>query len=125
MNSTEFEPESELIVGCGDIGRRVAARWQNVPVTGLARSEATAEQLRQAGVTPWRGDLDDPASLKDLPVANALVYYFAPPPPTGTTDPRMQHFLASIDPAQLPGRIVYISTCLLYTSDAADEYQRV
>ena len=114
MNSTEFEPESVLIVGCGDIGRRVAARWQNVPVTGLARSDATAEQLRQAGITPWRGDLDDPASLKDLPVANALVYYFAPPPPTGTTDPRMQHFLASIDPAQLPGRIVYISTSGVY-----------
>ena len=114
MNSSDFEPESVIIVGCGDIGRRVAARWQNVPVTGLVRSKASAEQVQQVGITPWRADLDDPASLKGLPVAGALVYYFAPPPAAGTTDPRMQNFLAAIDPAQLPGRIVYISTSGVY-----------
>ena len=114
MNSADFAPTSVVIVGCGDIGRRVAARWQNIPVTGLIRSEASAEQLQQAGITPLQADLDDPASLKDLPVAGALVYYFAPPPPTGTTDPRMQHFLAAIDPANLPCRIVYISTSGVY-----------
>jgi nucleoside-diphosphate-sugar epimerase len=114
MNSKELEPQSVLIVGCGDIGRRVANSWQGVAVTGLARSAGTAEQLQQAGITPWRADLDDPASLQDLPLADALVYYFAPPPATGTTDPRMQHFLAAIDPAHLPSRIVYISTSGVY-----------
>ncbi|MDH3949097.1 MAG: SDR family oxidoreductase [Gammaproteobacteria bacterium] len=114
MNSAEFEPKSVLIVGCGDIGRRVAAQWQSVPVAGLVRSKASAEALQQAGITPWRADLDDPASLQDLPVADALVYYFAPPTPTGTTDPRMQHFLAAIDPTHLPSRIVYISTSGVY-----------
>ena len=114
MNSIEFEPESVLIVGCGDIGRRVAARWPDVAVTGLVRTQASAEALQQAGITPWQANLDDPTSLTGLPLADALVYYFAPPPPTGTTDPRMQHFLAAIDPAQLPGRIVYISTSGVY-----------
>ena len=114
MNSADFEPESVLIVGCGDIGRRVAARWRNVPVNGLVRSKASAEQLQQLGITPWQANLDDPASLTDLPLADTLVYYFAPPPASGTTDPRMQHFLAAIEPAQLPGRIVYISTSGVY-----------
>lgn len=114
MNSDEFEPQSVLIIGCGDIGRRVAARWHDVPVTGLVSSAASAEQLQTTGITPLRANLDYPADLKDLPLKDALVFYFAPPPPTGTTDPRVQHFLAAIDPAHLPGRIVYISTSGVY-----------
>ncbi|NNF97465.1 MAG: SDR family oxidoreductase [Halobacteria archaeon] len=114
MNSAEFEPQSVLIVGCGDIGRRVAARWEGVPVTGLVHSKASAEQIQQAGIRPLQASLDDPSNLQDLPVADALVYYFAPPPATGTTDPRMAHFLAAIDPERLPARIVYISTSRVY-----------
>ena len=115
MNSAEYMPESVLIVGCGDIGRRVANYWQGVPITGLVRSNASAEQLQQADITPLQANLDDPASLMDLPLADdALVYYFAPPPASGNTDPRMQHFLAAIDPAHLPSRIVYISTSGVY-----------
>ena len=89
MNSAGFAPETVLIIGCGDIGRRVADRWQDVPVTGLVSSAASAEHLQAAGITPLRANLDDPASLKDLPLKDALVFYFAPPPPSGTTDPRM------------------------------------
>jgi len=114
MNPAVPDPSSVLIIGCGDIGRRVAARWQGVPVSGLVSSAASAEQLQTTGITPLRANLDDPATLRDLPLANALVYYFAPPPATGTTDPRMQHFLNAIDPAQLPARIVYISTSGVY-----------
>jgi nucleoside-diphosphate-sugar epimerase len=114
MNPSVPDPASVLIVGCGDVGRRVAARWQGAPVSGLVSSAASAELLQQAGIIPVQANLDDPASLKDLPVAGALVYYFAPPPPTGTTDPRIQHFLAAIDPTQLPCRIVYISTSGVY-----------
>ena len=114
MNSSEFEPTSVVIVGCGDIGRRVADRWAGIPVRGLVRSAASAEQLQQAGITAIQANLDAPASLQDLPVANALVYYFAPPPTSGATDPRMAHFLAAMDPATLPNRIVYISTSGVY-----------
>jgi len=114
MNSAEFAPESVLIVGCGDIGRRVAKRWQGTPVSGLVRSTTSAGHLEQAGITPLQVDLDDPDSLKALPLADTLVYYFAPPPATGITDPRMGHFLAAIDPDHLPARIVYISTSGVY-----------
>ena len=114
MNSAEFAPSSVVIVGCGDIGRRVAARWQDLPVTGMVHSARSTGQLRQAGITSLQVDLDDPASLQDLPLADALVYYFAPPPATGTIDPRMGHFLAAIEPEHLPARIVYISTSGVY-----------
>lgn len=120
MNPAVPDPTSVLIVGCGDIGRRVAARWQGVPVTGLVKSAASAEQLQQTGITPLQADLDNPASLRDLPVTDALVYYFAPPPPHGTTDPRMAHFLAALDPAHLPSRIVYISTSGVYGDRGGD-----
>jgi len=103
-----------LIVGCGDIGRRVAARWQGLPVTGLVRSTGSARQLQQASISPLQANLDDPASLQDLPLTDALVYYFAPPPSTGITDTRMGHFLAAMDPQHLPVRIVYISTSGVY-----------
>ena len=116
MNPAVPDPASVFIVGCGDIGRRVAARWQDVPVTALVKSAASAEQLQQAGITPLQADLDDPTTLKDLTLAaGVLVYYFAPPPATGITDPRMGHFLAAIEAAaHMPGRIVYISTSGVY-----------
>jgi len=115
MNPAVPDPASVVVVGCGDIGRRVAAGWHGVPVTGLVSSTASAAQLQQAGIIPLQANLDDPTSLTDLPVAGALVYYFAPPPATGITDPRMGHFLAAIDhPARLPSRIVYISTSGVY-----------
>ena len=120
MNPAVPDPISVFIVGCGDIGRRVAARWQEAQVGGLVQSPASAELLQQVGITPWQANLDDPTTLLDLPLADALVYYFAPPPPTGTIDTRMQHFLAAIEPARLPARIVYISTSGVYGDRGGD-----
>jgi len=114
MNPAVKPPEQVFIVGCGDIGTRVARLWQaeGVEVIGMARH---AEALAQAGITPWQADLDDPASLANLPLQQALVYYFAPPPPRGTEDPRMQHFLQALDKqGAMPQRIVYISTSGVY-----------
>ncbi len=61
-----------------------------------------------------QGDLDRPVTLPDLPTRDARVYYFAPPPPSGTADPRLGNFLASIAPDALPARIVLISTSGVY-----------
>jgi nucleoside-diphosphate-sugar epimerase len=105
-----------LIVGCGDIGIRVAAleRARGSIVSGLARSEAGVARLRAEGVVPVTGDLDEPASLRELPTAGAFLYYFAPPPPTGTRDPRMRALLEATTPGGRPRRVVYISTTGVY-----------
>lgn len=105
-----------LIVGCGDIGGRVAAleRAQGRRVAGLVRSDESARRLRTAGVHPLVVDLDAPESLRDLPVRDALIYYFAPPPGKGVTDPRMEAFVSVLERAGPPSRVVLISTTGVY-----------
>ena len=107
--------EDTLIVGCGYVGRRVAAaeRARGSYVGALARSEESAQALRALGIEPVGGDLDDPDSLAGLDVAGQGVYYFAPPPASGVRDTRMTAFLAAIAPRP-PLRVVYISTTGVY-----------
>ena len=108
-----------VIVGCGDIGKRVAKIWKNrgKSVFGVARSEENLNSLRQQHIHTISADLDDLASLSEFSgklTKNSLLYYFAPPPAKGVEDPRMQNFLQSLDPNNLPQHIVYISTSGVY-----------
>lgn len=105
-----------FIIGFGDIGSRVARLYlqEKKTVSGLARSPSSSQQMKDIGVDPVKADLDQVQSLQDLPLANALIFYFAPPPATGKTDPRMEHFLACLDSSNLPRKIVYISTSGVY-----------
>jgi nucleoside-diphosphate-sugar epimerase len=66
----------KLIVGCGYLGRRVAARWltQGHRVFGTTRSPARAEELRQIGVEPVICDVLDWESLKALPPVASVLY---------------------------------------------------
>ena len=107
---------SVLIIGCGDDGRRVSAgeRAAGETVTALARSAHSAARLAAPGLHVVRGDLDNPQTLTGLPTREARVYYFAPPPSSGTTDPRLRNFLATLAPDALPARIVLISTSGVY-----------
>lgn len=115
--NTKVKPfKSVVIVGFGDIGRRVAAIWQEkgLNVYGLARSDDSAKLMSDCGVKAIRADLAEPESLANLPLDNALVYYFAPPPRSGKTDPHVENLLAAIPSEQLPARIVAISTSGVY-----------
>jgi nucleoside-diphosphate-sugar epimerase len=105
-----------LIIGCGDIGVRVARleQAQGRTVAGLARNTAGSERLRAVGIEPSHGDLDDADSLADLPCAGQLLYYFAPPPGGGPWDPRMRNFCASVGNERAPAKVVYISTSGVY-----------
>jgi nucleoside-diphosphate-sugar epimerase len=107
-----------LIVGCGYVGRRVAAlyRSQGEPVTGLVRTPQSAEQLAAAGIVPLQADLDGDF---DLPVGKPRVLYLVAPPERGATDPRLGHFL---DVAQRHDvrRIVYLGTTGVYGDCGGD-----
>ena len=103
-----------FMVGCGDVGRRLAPllMQQGLPVVALARSHLAADRLIQEGITPYTGDLDPEGSL-ELPTAPIdTLFYLAPPPSTGRTDPRMARFLDALQAP--PRRIVYISTSGVY-----------
>ncbi len=105
-----------LIIGCGDIGQRVARIWKNQAksVFGVARTEESLSTLRQQHIHVLSADLDNPDSLSNLTSKHSLLYYFAPPPTQGTEDTRMANFLASMDKDYLPAHLIYISTSGVY-----------
>jgi nucleoside-diphosphate-sugar epimerase len=105
-----------FIIGCGYVGTLVAQKWgkDNRSVTALARSAVSASKLQAQGIQTHSGDLDDAASLQQLPVSGNIVYYFAPPPPNGTIDSRMRHFTAALNPTAPPQQIIYLSTSGVY-----------
>ena len=100
-----------LIIGCGSVGRAVAAHYiaQGEPVVGVIRHSCSAERLRDLGIAPLCADLDQ-SPFPALETRGKRVFYLAPPPASGHTDPRMRGFLRSLAGTGDPRRIVYIST---------------
>lgn len=66
----------KLIIGCGYLGRRVAAAWreQGDTVAALTRSPEHAAELRATGIEPLLGDVTRPESLDSLPEAETVLY---------------------------------------------------
>ena len=103
-----------LIVGCGDVVRRVlpelVRRWR---VYALVREPE--EELRALGVLQIRGDLDQPATLGRLAGLAHAVLHSAPPASAGNVDIRTRRLIAALRSAQsLPRRLVYIGTSGVY-----------
>ena len=106
-----------LIIGCGDIGQRVAQLCQQKgaqQVYGLVRSDDTIRQLETQSITPIRGDLNQVETLQDLPTKEATIFYFAPPPKEGSTDPHLRNFLSTITVDNYPAKFILISTTAVY-----------
>jgi nucleoside-diphosphate-sugar epimerase len=110
-----FRRPTLLIVGCGDIGLRVArllrGRWR---LLGLTSSAERCAELRAAGVLPLLGNLDAPATLARLAGLADAVLHLAPPPAGGTTDPRTAQLLQALARKGRVRRIVYASTSGVY-----------
>lgn len=109
-----------FIVGCGDIGSLLAAKWRDngANITALVRSEASKQRLQGLGLNTIEGDLDHPNSLKNLPLAGTILYYLAPPPREGEADSCIHNFLGALKKGNLPHRIIYISTSGVYGDTA-------
>jgi len=69
-------PMSKLVIGCGYLGRRVAAAWLQAgrEVVALTRSTANAEKLSCLGIRPVVGDICEPAALAELPAAETVLF---------------------------------------------------
>ncbi len=108
-----------LIVGFGDVAERLVRTYAGqAAFIGLVRRPERAAELRALGVTPYVGDLDDPATLRRLPRVDG-VFHFAPPPNAGQTDPRTTRLLQALG-RQRPGALVYISTSGVYGDCGGD-----
>ena len=104
-----------LIVGCGDIALRAAPLLNGrYRLFGLVRGRARHDALRQAGIVPVSGNLDDARSLYRLAGLAHIVLHFAPPPGNGPQDSRTRNLLAALSRGALPRCLVYISTSGVY-----------
>lgn len=106
-----------LVVGCGDVGQRLARQLQahpGVALLALSASPQKAPALRQLGMRVIAGNLDAPASLYRLAGVANRVLHLAPPPAQGWTDPRTQHLLQAFALRGAPHQIVYGSTTGVY-----------
>lgn len=110
------ELKDVLIVGCGDIGVRVArlVGVRGGKISGLSRSEEGAVRLRDNAIEPVMGNLDDLDSLKSLPLKGKAVFYLAPPPGGGPIDGRVRKFCQAVVDGNLPEKVVYVSTSGVY-----------
>jgi nucleoside-diphosphate-sugar epimerase len=65
-----------LIIGCGYLGRRVAALWRSrgYAVTALTRTDENASELCSLGIEPIKGDVLRPDSLAAIPAADVVLY---------------------------------------------------
>lgn len=74
MSPLDVTTRPNLIVGCGYLGRRVAARWVAAGRRVAALTRRNADALAGLGVEPILGDVTDPGSLRNLPAAATVLY---------------------------------------------------
>ncbi len=115
---SRFRRQRVLIVGCGDVGLRVARLLPRaVRVLALTSSPARLAELRSRRITPLLGDLDDSATLRRLAGIATRVMHLAPPPgdkPDWRRDSRTQALLRALGLRSLPQSVVYGSTSGVY-----------
>ena len=113
-----FRRERVLIVGCGDVGLRVARLLApRTRVLALTSSAGRISELRGQHITPFVGNLDNSASLRRLAGLATRVVHLAPPPgdnPAWRTDPRTQALLRALRLRSTPQSLVYGSTSGVY-----------
>lgn len=116
-----FRRQRLLIIGCGDIGLRVARGLRSrLQVLALTQSPERVPALRAAGITPLVGDLDAAASLARLAGLATRVLHLAPPPALGEIDARSLALARALRRRALPLALVYVSTSGVYGDCAGD-----
>ncbi|APW45848.1 NAD(P)-dependent oxidoreductase [Rhodoferax antarcticus] len=110
-----FRRERLLLVGCGDIGLRVAALLRpRARLLALTSSPARVPELRACGITALHGNLDEPASLRRLSGLANRVVHLAPPPEGNDGDPRTKALTRALRLRSPPQSFVYGSTSGVY-----------
>jgi nucleoside-diphosphate-sugar epimerase len=105
-----------LILGCGYLGRRVAARWIAAGKSVAALTRKNADALTALGIEPILGDVLDPASLRNVPRASTVLYAVGMDRSSGKTMHDvyvngLRHVLDTISP---PDWFIYVSSTGVY-----------
>jgi nucleoside-diphosphate-sugar epimerase len=113
-----FRQQRLLIVGCGDVGLRVARDLSaHVRVLALTSSPARLPELHAQGIQALVGNLDQPSSLRRLAGLADRVLHLAPPPGQAAQwwqDSRTRHLLQALARRSKPLSLVYGSTTGVY-----------
>jgi len=111
-----FGKPSILIIGCGDIGLRVAKQLsRSHRVFALTSQRNRFQELRDVGAIPILGNLDHPESLWRLSGLAQTVIHLAPPQNSGNRDYRTRNLIRILAQASnTVRRLIYISTTGVY-----------
>ena len=110
-----FRRARVLIVGCGDVGLRVARLLpKRLGLMALTSSPERTAELRASGITPLLGNLDAPATLRRLAGLATHVVHLAPPPGDGWGDPRTRALTHALCLRNPPQALIYGSTSGVY-----------
>ena len=110
---------ASVIMGCGDVGRRIALGLMEAgigkdQIIGYVRSAESAEVCSRIGVLALRVDMDN--LQRDLqPCNDSEFYYTIAPQRTGESDERSRALLAHMRVTDvIPKKVVLISTTGVY-----------
>jgi len=119
----QTQHKQQWIIGCGNIGQRVARLYQKqgIQTRATVQSKESLALCQQQGIDAILLNLDDREAATTILTAQDFnhteLFYFIPPPATGTVDSRLQCFLENLAKHSLskhPKRIVLISTTGVY-----------
>lgn len=102
-----------VIIGYGDIARRVAERHPQHAITAFSRQVPFCPVTHRGHWASVAIDLDQVASTVDIP-ARAIWLYFAPPARSGEADSRVANWLTAVPDHQRPSAVIYASTTAVY-----------
>ena len=122
-----FGKPSILIIGCGDIGLRVARQLsRSHRVFALTSQQNRFQELRAVGAIPILGDLDHPESLWRLSGLAQTVIHLAPPQNGGNRDCRTRNLLRILaQGSDAVRRLIYVSTTGVYGDQRGEKVSEV
>jgi nucleoside-diphosphate-sugar epimerase len=104
------------------VGLRAAKRLMpGCRVLALTSTPARVHELRELGVRPLTGSLDEPQTLARLAGLATRVLHLAPPPSSGDADPRTRALLQALSRRGDVRALVYGSTTGVY-GDAQGQF---
>ena len=111
-----------LIIGCGDIGFRVARELiqQKHQVQATIHFEEGTKVPQSAGIKTIIANFDYQEDVPELPLQGKKLFYFMSPQGGGSSDYRMLNFCRKLSADNYPAKVVYISTSGVY-GDCGDD----
>jgi nucleoside-diphosphate-sugar epimerase len=111
-----------IILGCGDVGSRLARQYQarGLPVLGVVRSKEGVDRLAALGLESRQCDLAE-AQPCALDLAGVDCFHLVPPPARGVEDLHTRRLIELFGAHGHPRRLVYMSTTGVY-GDCAGQW---